>query len=121
MKDEFITVGIFALLIFLFVWNSVAVNLKTDKMTELILALEEKEEMSSEDAARLKDTWDKEQKILLYFIPHEITKQIDECMMFMCEYAAEGDRPMADHFLKKARSLLKELVNREKISLDNIF
>ena len=121
MKDEFITVGIFLLLLCLFVWNFSAVNRKTQNITRIIDNLESLESPSEEDAANLKEEWEKEKKILLYFSLHQNLKQIDECIMFFCRYTEERNTDAAMHFLKKARSILGELADREKISLDNIF
>ena len=121
MKDEFITVGIFLLLLCLFVWNFSSVKGKTQNITRIIDSLEALESVSEKDCTKLKEEWDREKKILLYFSPHQNIKQIDECIMFFCRYTHEKNIPWAMHYLKKARSLLRELADREKISLDNIF
>ncbi len=124
MKDELVVALIFVLLLGLFFFNSYAMESKTEKISVMIDKTETKIEnnsLSYKDAQKLKKEWEKEKKILLFFLSHGTIEEIDECMELFLEYSKEKSYEEARHNLKKARHYLKDLARREKIRLDNIF
>ncbi len=124
MRDEVICVIILGLLISLFAYNSIAVNAKSKSLIQAIDAAE-KIALEGKDAtkhySKVKKIWEKERKTLFYICGHSIIMQIDENVNLGCEYIRLGDNEMAVFIFKKARILLEDLYEREKIRLDNIF
>ena len=124
MRDEIICVIILGLLISLFVYNSHALEDKTRSLMHAIDVSEEKA-IEGQDATdeynKVKKIWEKEKKVLFYICGHRIIMQIDENVNLGCEYMRLGDNEMAVFIFKKARILLEDLYEREKIRLDNIF
>ncbi len=124
MRDEIICVFILGLLISIFVYNSHAVEHKTQSLMNAIDISEQKALMGEDATAqynKVKKMWEKEKKELFYICGHTIIMQIDENVSLGCEYMRLGDNEMAVFIFKKARILLEDLYEREKIRLDNIF
>ncbi len=124
MKDEVICVFIFFALVFLFVFNSYTVDNLSRELTKEIETAE-KEAISDFDAEfefnKVREKWEREKKVLFYLCGHGIITQIDESINLSCQYLELGDRKNAVYMLKKARIMLHDLSDREKIKLDNIF
>ncbi len=124
MRDEIVTCTILVLLIGLFVFTSHTVNTGTKKLSEEIKKAEEAAldtDDAKEEFDKVKKIWEKEKKPLFYICEHSIIMEIDENITLGCDYINEGDREKAVVVFKKAKILLKDLQEREKIRLDNIF
>ena len=124
MRDEIISSVILILLTVLFVFNSYIVH---NRCNELISEIEiaEKELKTQEDAREKTDNiyqkWNEEKKALFYLCGHSLIKEVDENIILGREYVLENDTSRAVRCLRKARIILKDLSDREKIKLDNIF
>ncbi len=117
MRDEIVCCIILFALIGLFVYNSYVVEDNTKDVIEAI----EKAEESGKDYEDILTRWKKEKKALFYICSHTIIMQIDENINLGCEYVKLGDSERSEYMFKKARVLLEDLAQREKIKLDNIF
>jgi len=123
MRDEFVSAIILSLLIALFVFNSVTIKKRTKSLINSIEKAEHSiyEENAEEKIKNILKKWEKEKKILFYICGHNIIMQVDENVNLGDEYIRLGDKERALYNLKKARILLDDLYEREKIRLDNIF
>ncbi len=117
MRDEIVCGFILALLVGLFVFNSYVVGANTESIIEAI----EQAEDTGKDYENVLDKWKKEKKALFYICGHGIIMQIDENITLGCEYVKLGKEERATYMFKKAKVLLEDLAQREKIKLDNIF
>ncbi len=124
MKDEIVTCVILVLLIGLFVFTSHTINGGTKKLSDALQKAEEaafKAGDAKEEFDKAKKLWEKEKKPLFYICEHSIIMEIDENITLGCDYINEGDEEKAVVVCKKAKILLEDLQEREKIRLDNIF
>ncbi len=124
MKDEIVTSIILIFMIVFFVYNSYAIEHRSKLLGNAIqkavdAAFDEKS--AKEEFAKVKKMWEKEKKLLFYISGHSIIMQIDENIELGCEYIDIGDEQKAVFIFKKAEILLKDLAEREKFRLDNIF
>ncbi len=124
MKDEIICILILASLVALFTFNFKTTGRISEKLSEEI-SKAEKEAISDFDSefefSRVKKTWMKERKKLFYLCDQNVIEQIEESIKLGCEYLELGDRKNAVYMFKRARIMLNDLHDREKIKLDNIF
>lgn len=124
MKDEIVTCTILVLLVGLFVFTSHTINTGTKKLSDAIKEAEEavfNTDDAKEEFDKAKKVWEKAKKPLFYICEHSIIMDIDENITLGCEYINEGDKEKAVVVFKKAKILLKDLRDREKLRLDNIF
>lgn len=123
MRDEMISAVILALLISLFVYSSVTVETHTKNLVNLIKDAEKHidDSKAQEKFNTVLENWGKEKKRLFYICSHNIILDIDENINLGVEYIEYGDKDRALYSIKKARLLLIDLCEKEKIRLDNIF
>ena len=124
MRDEIITMGILFLLIGFFVFTSHTINSGSKKLSQAIQKAEDaayNSDDAKEEFEKAKNVWQKEKTALFYICGHSMIMDIDENMELGCEYIKDGDEEKAVLLFKKAQILLKDLTEREKIRLDNIF
>jgi len=122
MRDTVVAGIILVLLVSLFFWNSYVMETKTRLiMSHVTKLVDNPQTINLETAGKLKKKWNKEKKILFYLAEHGTVKDIDKCMDMFYERVKENNREYAIHCLKEARHHLKDLSEREKIRLDNIF
>lgn len=117
MRDEIVCIIIMIMLSGLFIYNSYVVKDNTENVIEAI-------EKAQKDESLYKDvlkSWKKEKKALFYLLGHGIITQIDENIVLGCDYIESGEKQRAQYMFKKAKVLLEDLAQREKIKLDNIF
>lgn len=117
MRDEIVCGFILALLVGLFVFTSHVVGTNTKNV---IAAIEQAQD-TGKDYKKVLDEWKKEKRALFYICGHGIIMQIDENITLGCEYVKLGKEERATYMFKKAKVLLEDLAQREKIKLDNIF
>ena len=117
MRDEIICCIIVILLSGLFFLNGYVVRDNTQSIVKAI----ESAESDSNSYQKILDKWEKEKKALFYFCSHGIIAEIDENITLGCGYMKDGDAKRAECMYKKAAHVLKDLAQREKIKLDNIF
>jgi len=124
VRDEIITLGILFLLMGFFVFTSHTINSGSKKLSQAIQKAEDaayNSDDAKEEFEKAKKVWQKEKKALFYICGHSMIMDIDENMELGCEYIKDGDEEKAVLLFKKAQILLKDLTEREKIRLDNIF
>lgn len=124
MRDEIIAAIIFVLLIGLFTFNSYIVNNRCNGLIEEIESTEKflkKDGDSAEIMEDVYDKWNSQKKALFYLCGHSLIKEVDENIVLGREYVKENDTPRAVRCLRRARIILEDLSDREKIKLDNIF
>ena len=116
MRDEIVCIIIFLLLIGLFTLNSHIVETHTQNVMQEIEKVK-----TVDDFKDVLDIWNKEKKPLFYMCSHSLLMQVDENLVLAYDHIREDDEKRARHSLKKAKILLEDLSEREKIKLDNIF
>lgn len=124
MRDEIVAAIIFVLLICLFTFNSYIVHNRCNGLIEEIEDTEKllkKEGDSGEVMDDVYEKWNSQKKALFYLCGHSLIMEIDENIILGREYAKENDTPRAVRCLRRARIILEDLSDREKIKLDNIF
>lgn len=123
MRDEMISLVILALLISLFVYSNVTVETQTKNLVNFIKSAEEHldDSKAQEKFNQVLEKWENEKKALFYICSHNIIMDIDENINLGVEYIEYGDKERALYSIKKARLLLNDLCEKEKIRLDNIF
>ena len=117
MRDEIICCIIIILLSGLFFLNGYVVK---DSTQSIVYAIENAES-NGKSYQKILDKWESERKTLFYFCTHGIIAEIDENITLGCGYMKDGDTKRAERMYKKAAHILKDLAQREKIKLDNIF
>ncbi len=117
MKDEIVCCIIMFLLAGLFVFNGCVVE---DNTKSIVRAIEDSKS-DAKSYEKIKNKWESEKKALFYLCGHGIILEIDENIILGCEYMKLGNRKKAEYMYKRARLLLEDLAQREKIKLDNIF
>lgn len=124
MKEEITAFVVLIILLGMFSYNNYCTNTKTKKISSMIEKIDNadyNEKVTLEKIKKIKDKWTEEKKPFFYFCTHDTVLEIDECMELACEYMETGDKDRAIFSLKRAKVLLKDLSQREKIRLDNIF
>ena len=116
MKDEIVCIVIFFILIGFFVTNNYVIDTHTQNIIKAI-----DDAQNFEDCKSIIKEWNGKKKHLFYTCSHTLLMQIDENLTFALDYMEEDDIARARHSLKKAKIILRDLSEREKIKLDNIF
>ena len=121
MKDEIVALAIAVIFAVLFAYNSHAMEAKTQRITGLIDRVEKSGDTDSKSIKKIRSVWEKDMKTLMLMTSHENILSVDECMEMAEECADEKRWDVCMYLLKKARHHLRDLREREKIKLDNIF
>ena len=121
MKDEIVALAIAIIFAVLFAYNSHAMEAKTQRITGLIDRVEKSGDTDSKSIKKIRSVWEKDMKTLMLMTSHENILKVDECMEMAEEWADEKRWDVCMYLLIKARHHLRDLREREKIKLDNIF
>lgn len=124
MRDEIVAAIIFVFLIGLFTFNSYIVHNRCNGLIEEIESTEKflkKESDAEKIMNNVYKKWNNQKKALFYLCGHSLIKEVDENIILGREYVKENDTPRAIRCLRRARIILEDLSDREKIKLDNIF
>lgn len=126
MKDVVISAFIFAALCALFVFNAFTVTRYADSVSEKLEYVKEALESNDTAAARqsfkeASGEWENQKEKMLYIYHHSQIEQIDRAIFSAGRYLSQGEYPEALFKMAEAQFLINDLVNHEKITLDNIF
>lgn len=73
------------------------------------------------EISRIRDEWDEKKNILMLFMNHRDVEEVSVALIRASEEAETGQRDDARRELSLAVFLMEELVEREKLSVENIF
>ncbi len=118
MKSFFCSLGIFALMLGLIVWNYVYVANTCDALTEKIEALPTCE-AASEELLSFCEYWDREKSKIGISISQLTIDKMNDCIAELKYAAKNGDPQIFECARYRAISIVEEIRDAESLSIEN--
>lgn len=107
--------------LFICLWSVGTFGFINNISEDFIFRIENAEKSTKADEIKkIYDDWDKEKKKLMYIMNHRDVEEVSTALLRGYHESTSGRYDMAKKEIALAKFLLKELVEREKFSLQNL-
>ena len=93
----------------------------TNKLLDKSVEVYKENQTAEKEAEKIKKFWQKEEKILSFFVNHEHIDEIEQAISTLNVYAKEKDNILFYEYADAIRVLLHQIVEETKITTHSIF
>jgi len=94
---------------------------KTNKLIDKSVSAYDNNHTAENEAQEIKKFWQKEEKILSFFVNHDHIDQIEQAISTLNVYAAQKDNILFYEYADTIKILLHQIVEETKITTHSIF
>lgn len=124
MKRLIIAGVLFVLVVAIYISSVIYITNSCDKANELLdksISVYDKNYTAKNEAKKLKEYWDKKEKLLSVFVNHNRIDDIEQAISLLNVYAKREKDPLFYEYADTVKILIHQILEDTKITMHSIF